>query len=441
MSAQQGAGAGRSRARSARGPVVLGLVSLALLVLGFGSWAVLSEISGAVIASGKVEVASRRQVVQHPDGGVVERIHVADGDTVAAGDLILALDGTFLRSELSIVEGQFFEILARRGRLDAERDGVAEIVFPGELVTRTEADPALEALMDGQTRLFEARAATLRQNGEQLAERKAQIGNQIGGVDAQLAALDEQLALIRRELVDQTSLYERGLTQASRVLALQREAAQLQGEIGSLRAARAEALGRITEIEIEILRLRTVRQEEAVTELRDLGYRELELAERRRALSEQINRLELRAPVSGIVHGLQVTTPRSVLRPAEPVAYLVPQDLPFVIAALIQPADINQIHPGQAAGLRFPAFNSRTTPELAGQILRVSADIFEDAQSGISYYRAEIALDEGQAELLGGESLLPGMPVEAMIRTSPRSPMSYLVKPLADYFVKAFREE
>lgn len=427
--------------RGFTGPVALGFGSLALLVLVFGSWAIMTQIAGAVIAGGKVEVSSRQQVVQHPDGGVVEKIHVAEGDKVAAGDLLLTLDGTFLRSELSIVEGQFFELLARSGRLEAERDESTEIVFPEELTARASTDPTTQTLIQGQRRLFEARAATLRQNRAQLTERKAQITSQIGGIGAQLEALDEQLDLIRRELADQNSLLERGLTQASRVLALQREAAQLQGQIGSLRASRAEAEGKITETDIEILRLGSTRQEEAVTELRDLGYRELELAERRRSLSEQINRLELRAPVSGIVHGLQVTTPRAVVRAAEPVAHLVPQDLPFVITALIRPTDINHIHPGREAALRFPAFNSRTTPELIGHIQRVSADTFEDEQSGTSYYRAEITLDEGQAELLGGDGLLPGMPVEAMISTSARTPMSYLVKPLADYFMKAFREE
>lgn len=238
----------------------------------------------------------------------------------------------------------------------------------------------------------------------------------------------------------QNLLFERGLTQITNILALQREAASLGGDVGELRAARAEAEGKITEIRIQELNLRSSRQEEAETELRDLGDRELELAEKRRSLVEQIARLEIRAPVSGIVHGLQVTTPRSVLRSADPVVYLIPQDQPLVITALIQPTDISNVHPGQRTILRFPSFPSRTTPELDGTVTIVSADAFQDEQTNQSFYRAQVVLDERQIERLNGQVLIPGMPVEVMLMTVPRTPLEYLVKPLADYFAAAFRE-
>ncbi|MFZ1727236.1 MAG: HlyD family type I secretion periplasmic adaptor subunit [Albidovulum sp.] len=425
---------------STRAPLVLGAVAIAILLGGFGAWATLSQIAGAVVASGQVEVEQNRQVVQHPDGGVVAEIQVKDGDFVAAGAPLIRLDGTLLESELAIVEGQFFEILARRGRLEAERDGASTIVYPKELVEFAVGRPNIKALMVGQDRLFDARAENQANELSQLSRRREQIASQIEGIKSQRIAADSQLRLIGEELKDLKTLLDRGLTQAARVLALEREEARLAGSAGQLDASRAEAEGRITEIDIEILKLGSARREEASTQLRDLGYRELELAERRRSLIEQVSRLEIRAPVSGLVHALQVTTPRSVIRAADPVLYLVPQDRPFVIAAQISPINVDEVRIGQPVTLRFAAFDARTTPELFGQISRVSADALVDERSKVSYYRAEVMLDPGEIEKLGGLVLIPGMPVEVFIRTGERTPLAYLLKPLAEYFNRAFRE-
>lgn len=425
---------------SARVPLLAGFVALGVLVGGLGLWSVSTTIAGAVVAPGRVEVEQNRQVVQHPDGGVVAEILVKDGDFVEKGAPLLRLDGTILRSELAIVETQFFEILARRGRLEAERDGAASIRFPEELVETAQDRPEIAQLMAGQQRLFEARAETEANEIEQLRRRRGQIEAQIAGIKAQRASIDTQLALIEAELADLQSLLDRGLTQAGRVLALEREQANLQGIAGELDAARAEAEGRITEIDISILKLGAERREQANSQLRDLGYRELELAERRRALIEQIDRLELRAPVSGIVHAMQVTTPRSVIRPADPVLYLVPQDRPLVIAAQISPIHVDEVQLGQPVFLRFSSLDRRTTPELTGQVARLSADALTDQATGASYYRAEVVLGPDQIALLGDRAIIPGMPVEVYVRTGERTPLAYLVKPLADYFNRAFRE-
>lgn len=432
--------AAAQEAWSVRRPVTIGLITLFLLVVCFGGWSVLTTITGAIVASGRIEVEQNRQIVQHPDGGVVASIHVVESQAVNAGDLLLRLDGAAIKSELAIVEGQFFEILARRGRLEAERDDKSEITFLPELleIASTRADVA--ALIEGQRRLFVARAETLAQQADQLAKRSGQISSQITGIDAQSQALNLQLDLIAEELASQQELLDKGLAQASRVLALQRETARLEGQVGELLASRAQSEGRITEIEIEILNLASARREEANTQLRDIGYRELELAERRRALIERIARLDILAPVSGIVLGLQVTTPRAVLRPADPVLYLIPQDRPLVIAAQVQPFHIDQIRIGQPVRLVFSAFPARTTPELTGHITVVSADALTDQNTQMSYYRAEIVPDEGEIDKLDGLTLIPGMPVEAFIRTDERTPLAYLLKPFTDYFARAFRE-
>lgn len=425
---------------SARGPVIFGFVTLALLVGGFGLWSTMTEIAGAVVAPGRVEVEQNRQVVQHPDGGVVETIFVKDGDVVKAGDPLVQLDGTLLKSEHAIVEGQFFEILARRGRLEAERDGREAISFPEELIATAKTRPDIADLMAGQEGLFAARQETTANEMEQLAKRRSQIVNQIDGIAAQRRSASDQMALIGKELTDLQGLLERGLTPAARVLALEREKARLEGSAGELDAARAEAEGRVTEIDIEILKQGSTRREDANTQLRDLGYRELELAERRRSLREQIDRLDIRAPVAGIVHALQVTTPRSVVRAAEPVLYIIPQDRPLVIAAQVAPINVDEIAVGQPVTLRFAAFDSRTTPELTGRVRQISADALTDETSRQSFYRAEIVLEPGEMAKLGGRPAIPGMPVEVFIRTGDRTPLAYLVKPLAEYFNRAFRE-
>lgn len=423
---------------SAKRPLLIGILALFVLVGGFGTWAVLAQITGAVIASGQIEVDQNRQVIQHPDGGIVAAILVNEGDMVAVGDVLIQLDAQDLQSELAVVEGQLFEIVARRARFEAERDLTDALAFDPLL---TAAGVETTELRAGQTRLFEARLDSVAQEKEQLARRGGQIISQIEGIRAQEQALAAQLALIQQELASQQTLLDRGLAQASRVMALQREEAALRGQAGELVASIAQAEGRITEIEIELLKLDAQRREEAITRLRDLQYNELELRERHRTLQSRMERLDIRAPVSGVVYGMRVFAERSVVSAADPLLYLVPQDRPLVITAKIALTDIDQISPQQEVALRFSAFDQRETPELFGRVSLISPDAFQDETTGQSFYRAEIVLAEGEiGRLPDGFVLIPGMPVDAFIRTARRSPIAYLTKPLADYFARAFRE-
>ncbi|MBY5935404.1 HlyD family type I secretion periplasmic adaptor subunit [Tateyamaria omphalii] len=426
---------------SALTPLIIGFFGLFGLLGGLVAWATLTQIAGAVIASGRIEVDQNRQIVQHSTGGIVSEIAVKEGDSVDAGDLLIQLDVKQMQSSLAIVESQLYEFMARRGRLEAERDEEAEITFEEELLAVATTWPEVQELVTGQENLFRARRESTEKQTEQLAERAAQTRNQIKGIEAQEKSLGRQLELIEQELAAQESLLERGLTQASGVLALQRQQASLDGQIGELAASKAQSEQRITEIEIEVLRLNSTRREEAITTLRDLRARELELIEQRQALLTDIERMEIRAPVSGIVYNMRVQTPRSVVRAADPVLFLIPQDRPLVIAARVDPIHIDQIVTGQSVNLRFSALDQRTTPELVGEVVLVSADAFEDENVGASFYRAEIVLNPGEIDRLNeNQVLVPGMPVEAFIRTADRSPLAYLVKPVADYFNRAFRE-
>ncbi|CUH38812.1 Type I secretion system membrane fusion protein PrsE [Jannaschia seosinensis] len=423
-----------------RRALLLGLFGLVLLFGGFGSWAVFANISGAIVSSGRVAVESNRQVVQHPDGGVVAEILVREGDLVDAGDVLIRLDPTLLRSNAEILRGQLQELTARAARLRAERDTAEDVAFPPDLVEAAATTDAVAETLAGQRALFVARAESRAQAKEQLSRRKEQIASQVDGIGAQQEAIDSQLNLIREELDAQQSLLDRGLAQAPRVLALRREEAGLLGQVGDLAATVAELKGRTTEIDLEILKLGTQTREAAITELRDLEFRQIELAEQYRAITEQLNRLDITAPADGVVYDMQVFAKRAVIRAAEPVLYLVPQDRPLVIQTRVDPIHIDQVFPGQPVTLRLPTFDARTTPELFGEIVRVSPDAFTDDATGQTYYQAEVLPNEGEIARLGDRVLLPGMPVEAYLRTQDRTPLAYLTKPMTDYFTRAFRE-
>lgn len=426
---------------SAGGYIRLGVFCVILLGAGLGGWAATAKLEGAVIAPGKLQVEGRRQVVQHPDGGVVGEILVREGDVVAAGDVLIRLDDTSLRSELAVLESQLYELMARRGRLEAEQADRETISFDPDLVEAAQANPEVRALLDGQQRLFEARKGTMAREIEVLRERQGQIREQVLGLEAQIDSLERQRELIAEELESQRQLLEKGLAQASRVLALEREAARLDGDRGRLVAQTAELKGRSSEIEIELLRLLATRREEAISMLRDLGYRELEFEERRIALKEQLSRLEVRAPVGGIVLDMTVHTLKGVIRPADPILYVVPTDAKLVVDAEVDPTNIDTVRAGQEAVLRFSAFNARTTPVLFGTVSKVSPDAFYDEENRRSFYRAEVLLAEGETAKLEGQKLLAGMPVEVFIQTGQRTPLEYLVKPITDYFSRAVREE
>lgn len=424
-----------------RFPIFIGFLGLFLLVGVLGYWGVTARIAGAIIASGMIQVESNRQVVQHQDGGVVGAILAKDGDQVAAGDVVIRLDDTFLKSELAIVEGQLFELMARRARLEAERDELAGFVMSTGLLEFRDSHAEVQSLFDGQHRLFMARRDTKAAELEQLSEQRGQLDDQITGTEAELNALTIQLELIAEERADAQSLLQKGLTQASRVLALRREEANLQGLIGRLNANTAQLKGQISSLRIQELGLSTTRREEAIAALRDLQFRQSELAERRLALKERLSRLDVRTPVTGTVFGSTVFALKSVLQPAAPLMFIVPQDQPLIVSARVESIHIDQVHVGQEATLRFAAFDQRRTPEVFGIVTRLSADVILDEVTGISFYQAELVPNPDDLGKLRGQTLLPGMPVDAFIKTGERSPLNYLAKPLTDYFAKAFRED
>lgn len=424
----------------ASGHIRFGLLCVAILVFGFGGWAAVAQIAGAVVASGSLRVEVERQVVQHPDGGVVGEILVREGDYVEGGATLVRLDGSEIRSRLSALESQLYEIMAREGRLRAEQVGSDELVFDPELVQRAAEDEDVRSLMQGQIDLFHARRETMARELDVMEERQAQIAEQIEGTKAELAAIEEQSGFIQAELEDMLELQKSGLARADRVNSLKREAARLRGTFGSMSAQQAQLKGQISELEQEMIRMRTTRIESAITELREIGFRKFELQEERVRLRQQLTRLDITAPRSGIVYDMKVHAVKSVIRPAEPIMHIVPIDTGMLVEARVDPINIDQVHIGQTATLRFSAFSSRTTPELEGTVVNVSADSFVDEQTGQAFYKADLTMNEGELAKLEGLELIAGMPVEAFIQTGRRTPFEYLLKPISDYLARAMRE-
>ena len=465
------------RTFSVRRGLGLGFVTLALLCGGLFGWGAFASLSGAVIATGRVEAEGGDRAVEHVDGGTVAAILVRDGDRVAAGEVLVRIDGALLRSEAAVLETELFDLVARRNRLEAEfRDAEAIVWDPG-LAAAAETDPAVRAAVEGHRRLFAARRATRAGFVAQLRERIEQTRRQIAGFEAQRRALTRQLALLDEELQAQRSLLDKGLTRKPVVLELERDMAALEGQAGDVAARVAAAHGRIAELETQILQIGSRRIEEAESETREVQARENAVRERLAGLRMRIGRLEVRAPVTGLVHDLAVSAVGEVLAPGEPVAKVVPEEAGFATRVRLDPIDVDQVRPGQEAVLRFSAFSARSTPEYGGTVTRVSADALTDARSGLSWYEVELAIgqpvepdaetgpgawlasaeavlarwlgaDEGEAEERPEQgaaaaplALAPGMPVEAYLRTGERSPLSYLVKPLTDYFERSLREE
>lgn len=416
----------------------LGLSSA--LVLGVGSWAVLTQIAGAVIAPGQLVVESEVKKVQHPTGGVVGELRVREGARVRAGEVLVRLDETQTRAGLDIVLKALDELAARQARDEAERDGAAAIAFPEDLSARAGYDRTVANLLEGERRLFAARLSGREGQKAQLRERVAQLRQEITGLTEQAGAKTREIALIGTELKGVRELYEKNLVPYARVTALERDAARLEGERGQLTASTAAARGKITETQLQILQVDSDMRTEVGKDLSEIRAKWSELVEKRVAAEDQLKRVDLRAPQDGVVHQMTVHTVGGLVIPSEPAMLIVPSSDQLAVEVRIQPQDIDSVQLDQRAVLRFSAFNQRTTPEIDGQVTRVSADVSQDPKTGLSYYTVRIGVAEAERARLGNLRLVPGMPVEAFLQIGERSVISYLTKPLTDQIAKAWRE-
>lgn len=417
-----------------------GFSTVFVLILGVGGWGALAPISGAVIAPGVVAVEGKPKTIQHSDGGIVGKILVRDGDRVDVGDVLIRLDATAIRANLAIVESKLHEVLARQARLDAELSDMSE-PEPHPDLRQMLHKPSVRDIVHGQHKLFEARLASRDGQVEQIKQRIVQYEEQIEALNLLRMAKVKQAELIDQELASMRTLNDQGHVPKTKVRALELDVARLEGETAEHIAELAQIKGSLAEANIQVQQIQYDFQEKVVLELRDVLASIRELREERHAALDKLGRIELRSPVAGIVHGLNIHTIGGVIAATDPVMQIVPLDDRLIIDSKVEPRSIDQIYLGQNATLRFPAFNQLTTPELEGRVINISADRLEDANSNIAYYQAIIEIPREQLDRLGNLELLPGMPVEGFIKTADRTALNYLVKPLTDQLRRAFRED
>jgi HlyD family secretion protein len=419
--------------------MVGGLAVAFFLVGGIGVWATTTQIAGAVVAQGLVVVETNVKKVQHPTGGIVGEIYVANGKRVEAGDLLIRLDETLTRVNLQMVTKQLDELAVREARLKAERDDASTFAVPEALRPRTE-EPDIKEILKGEASLIRSRRESMTGQKSQLSERSLQLGKEAEGISAQIEAKRREITLIADELSGLAVLEAKQLVTTTKVAALKREKARLEGELGQYEAAAAQTSGRKAEIALQIVRLEQELKTEVVKELREVQSKTAELSERRIAAEDQLRRIDIRAPQSGVVHQLTVFTEGGVINPGEPILLIVPEGDRLVIEARVAPKDIDQLSIGQTTHIRFSAFDQQTTPQVTGEVINVSADLTRDQATGESYFTARIAMPEAEIAKLGANKLQPGIPAEIQIKTQDRTALSYLIKPLSDQINKAFRE-
>jgi HlyD family type I secretion membrane fusion protein len=414
------------------------LAGLALLLVVFG-WAYMTQINGAVIASGSAVVRGKPKIVQSLDGGIVEEVHVRDGDLVRAGDTLLRLDPTLLRINLEMYRNRLAETRAEINRLQAEQINANTLSFDYD---RSYLDGlALMQINASQAEIFSARREVIKGREEQLREKVAQFKNQIAGVDGLIRAKQEQLTFIEQELEDVRALHADGLAREGQVLELQRARAQLLGEISEHQSKLARIRNSVRDTELEILQSKRQFKEQVVTDLRKAVMQSEELVLQIVTAQKQLERIEILSPVDGIVHEMQVFNAGGVVPPGETILQVVPIAKGVDFEIRVDPNAIDQVVMGQRAKVVFTAFNTRTAPEVFGTVSGISPDSVTDPGTGQSFYRVMLAIPPQELARLEGHEILPGMPIEAFLQTGERTVLSYLTRPLSDQLRRAFRDD
>jgi HlyD family secretion protein len=425
---------------SIRQHLVVGLSVVVLLAGGLGGWASTAQISGALIAPGSIVVESSVKKVQHPTGGVVGEVRARDGDLVKAGDVVVRLDDTVTKASLAIVTKNLDGMWARAARLEAEQRGLDKITFPPMLTDRAD-DPDVKGVMASETKLFEVRVNGRIGQKAQLRERITQLNEEIAGLTAQEKAKDREIELVEQELTGVRDLYDKHLVQLTRLTTLERDAARLSGERAQYVASRAQAKGKITETELQVIQVDKDVVSDVSKDLRETNDKIGEFVERKVTAEDQLRRVDIRAPQAGMVLQSTVHTVGGVITAGDTVMLIVPQADDLQVEAKVNPQDIDKLQVGQKTLLRLSAFNQRTTPELNGVVTRVSPDVTTDQRTGQSYYTIRVSMPPEEVARLGDVKLIPGMPVEAFVQTGERTLLSYLIKPLSDQLMRAFREK
>jgi len=423
-----------------RGLVFAGSALAGIFVFGAGLWAAYAPLESGAHASGVVEVASSRKTVQHLEGGIVGAILVHDGEQVVAGQPLIRLDDTKARTTLAALQGQYWDTLASEARFIAERDGASAPVYPEALTSRA-GESAIALVLSGQSKIFQTRHSLQESRAELVRQKIAETNAEIVGLRAQETAARERVALINEEIAGIRELLAKGLERKPRLLALQRDLAEIGGKRGETMAAIARAQQTIAEAQVSLLNQQNDMQNEVAGSLRDAQKKLHELREQIQAASDVLARIEVRAPEDGIVTDLHIHTPGGVVSAGEPLLDLVPPAARLVVSAQIRPEDIDAVRAGLPALIRLTPYKQRRTPMLEGTVDYLSADRLIDKHTNQPYYAAKIRVDEVKLRELVDVEMIPGMPAEVMIKTGKTTVAMYALSPVLDSFNRAFHEK
>jgi HlyD family type I secretion membrane fusion protein len=440
---------------SARRHTIAGTVILLASVGGFGAWAGLAPLNGAVVASGTFVATGQNKLVQHLEGGIIRKLLVSEGDLVEPDQVLVHIDETPAMSKLRRLIVRKFRLISMQTRLQAELNGAEEIEMP-QVLAANASDPELKDIFDRQRFELQARRKTLRAQEMVLRNEIAGTRESIQGYEAQVKSAKDRLSLFTEELQDKNTLLDRQLVRKSEVLALQRSEASLVGDLGELTGRIADAKERIARADHQIVQIHSTAMQKAVEELRQTETELDDIQEQIRAVQDIVERTDVRAPVRGIVVKLNFHTFGGVVAPGAVIMELLPVSDELVVKANLNPTDISHVHAGQQALVRLSALNRRITPMVEAKVIYVSADALgeqsplarsdtssrkRDQDSLKDFYLVRVRLDADDVrKRVEGFQATPGMPADVYIRTGERTFFEYIMRPVYDSFSRAFRE-
>ena len=413
--------------------VLLGTVGV------LGTWSYLAPIDSAASASGFVTVKSHSKTVQHLDGGIVKELIAKDGDIVNEGDILLTLDGSEIKAQLEILRGQQITFAAQVARLTAERDRLGLVNYPKEVQNLSDAR-VIEA-QQSENQIFNARKNAHEGEVSVLNQRISQLNSRIQGLQGQKTSKQELKASYSEEAKDLRELLAEGFADKQRLRDLERSLSASTGEIASLSSEIASSEMQIGETRLQILQIQKQFQEEVANKLSEVQAQLYDINQRLTATIDKVNRIQIKAPSAGRVMGLSIHNVGGVITPGRPILDIVPQGEELIIDARVSPMDIDRVHVGLVAEVRFSAFKQALTPKMMGKLINLSADKLTDERTGAPYYSAKIELTPDSYAKLGDMELIPGMPADVLINTGERTVFEYLMQPITNAFARAFIED